>query len=136
MDTGGPGISLRDPATTKAAAAEPFELAGESFVPQLHPQLAPGKPARVCLLLYGASAEPSALVRVEARVRDRNGKATTPARFAVVGRTKPDARGLTKLLVELEGEPLPPGEYSLSVTYRDPAGKGTPAETEAAFRIL
>jgi hypothetical protein len=60
------------------------------------------------------------------------------SRFAVRGRGSDGARfeRLTKLLVELEVNALPPGDYSLAVTFRDPCGRGAPAETRAGFRIL
>jgi hypothetical protein len=59
-----------------------------------------------------------------------------PAQFSVIGRTAPDASGLTKLLVEFAPQALPPGNYSLSVTFRDPGGRGAPAVAEAPFKIL
>jgi hypothetical protein len=133
----GPGISLRDPSESKKPGSEPFELAGDAFIPQLRPQLASGKPTRLCLLLYAAGADPSGpLVRLEARVRDAQGHASAPAQFSVIGRTAPDASGLSKLLVEFAPQGLPPGNYSLLVTFRDSEGKGAPAETEAHFQIL
>jgi hypothetical protein len=132
-----PGISLRDPSESKKPGSEPFELAGDGFIPQLRPQLPSGKSTRLCLLLYAASAEPGApLIQLEARVRDAQGHASAPAQFSVIGRTAPDASGLSKLLVEFAPQPLPPGNYSLLVTFRDSGGKGPPAETEARFQIL
>jgi hypothetical protein len=133
----GLGISLRDPSENKRPGSEPFELAGDAFIPQLRPQLASGKSTRLCLLLYAASAEPGApLVRLEARIRDAQGHASAPAQFSVIGRTAPDASGLSKLLVEFAPQALPPGNYSLLVTFRDSGGKGPPAEAEAPFKIL
>jgi VWFA-related protein len=136
----GPGISLRDPSENKgggSAASEPFELAGDVFIPQLRPQLASGKPTRVCLLLYAAGAVTAVpLVRLEARIRDAQGHSSTPAQFSVIGRTAPDASGLWKLLVEFAPQALPPGNYSLLVIFRDSGGKGAAAETEAPFQIL
>jgi hypothetical protein len=134
----GPGISLKDPSPNKgAAASEPFELAGDGFIPQLRPQLASGKSTRLCLLLYAAAASPGApLVRLDARVRDAQGHASVPAQFSVIGRTAPDASGLSKLLVEFAPQALPPGNYSLLVTFQDSGGKSAPTETEAHFQIL
>jgi hypothetical protein len=140
VDSQGPGISLRDPTEKKGAvspASEPFELAGDAFVPRLRPQLLSGTPTRLCLLLYAASTDPKGpLVRLEARIRDAKGHASAPARFAVIGRTAPDASGLWKLLVEFAPQALPPGNYSLRVTFQDSAGTGPIAETEAPFQIL
>ena len=137
FSVGGPGISLKDPSESKKSGSEPFELAGDVFIPQLRPQLASGKSTRVCLLLYSAAAVPGApLVRLEARVRDSQGHASAPAQFSVIGRTAPDASGLSKLLVEFAPQVLPPGNYSLLVTFRDSGGKGVPLETEAHFQIL
>jgi VWFA-related protein len=133
----GPGISLRDPSENKKPGSEPFELAGDAFIPQLRPQLASGTSTRLCLLLYAAAAPPGApLVRLEARVRDAQGRASAPAQFSVIGRTEPDASGLSKLLVEFAPQALPPGNYSLLVIFQDSGGKGAPTETEAHFQIL
>jgi VWFA-related protein len=133
----GPGISLKDPSENNKPGSEPFELAGDGFIPQLRPQLASGKSARLCLLLYAAATEPGApLVQLEARVRDEWGHASAPAQFSVIGRTAPDASGLSKLLVEFAPRALPPGNYSLLVTFRDSGGKAAPTETEAHFQIL
>ncbi|MEP6762454.1 MAG: VWA domain-containing protein, partial [Sporichthyaceae bacterium] len=133
----GPGISLKDPAGNEKRGSEPFELAGDAFIPQLRPQLASGKSTRLCLLLYAAATAPGApLVQLEARVRDAQGHASAPAQFSVIGRTAPDASGLSKLLVEFAPQALPPGNYFLLVTFRDSGGKGVPAETEAPFKIL
>ena len=54
----------------------------------------------------------------------------------MIGRTAPDATGLSKLLVEFAPTALPPGNYSLLVIFRDSGGKGAPLETEAHFQIL
>jgi VWFA-related protein len=133
----GPGISLRDPSENRKPGSDPFELAGDAFIPQLRPQLASGRLTRLCLLLYATGADPGGpLVRLEARIRDAQGHASAPAQFSVIGRTAPDASGLSKLLVEFAPQALPPGNYSLLVTYRDSGGNGAPAETEAHFQIL
>jgi len=137
FSAGGPGISLKDPAPATKPGSEPFELAGDLFIPQLRPQLVSGKTTRLCLLLYSAAADPGApLVRLEARIRDAQGHASAPAQFSVIGRTAPDATGLSKLLVEFAPKALPPGNYSLLVIFRDSGGKGAPLETEAHFQIL
>lgn len=133
----GSGISLRDRTEKKPSVSEPFEIAGDAFVPQIRPRLAAGKPTRLCLLLYSAGKDPAdTLVRLEAWVRDVRGRSFEPAQFSVVGRTAPDARGLWKLLVDFAPQSLPPGDYSLSVTFRDSAGNSRVAQTEAPFSIL
>jgi VWFA-related protein len=132
----GPGISLRDQ-TGKGSVSEPFELAGDSFVPQVRPRLAGGKSTRLCLLVYSTGAAAAGpLVRLEARIRDEQGHSFEPAQFSVIGRTVPDSKGLWKLLVEFAPQALPSGEYSLLVTFRDSARNGAVAETEAPFTIL
>ena len=133
----GHGISLRDRERHESSVSEPFELAGDSFVPQLRPRLAAGQPTRLCLLLYSGAPDPTrSLVRLEARIRDGLGHSFEPARFSVVARTAPDARGLWKLLIDFAPQSLPPGDYSLLITFGDSAGKGAAAETEAPFTIL
>jgi VWFA-related protein len=133
------GISLRDrPSDPDPAAREPFELAGDPFIPQVRPRLAAGHPTRLCLLLYAAanSNPASPHLRLEARIRDAQGRSSRPAQFDVIGRTAPDETGLWKLLVEFAPQALPPGNYSLLVIFRDSAGGNVPAETEAPFTIL
>jgi VWFA-related protein len=133
----GPGISLRDQTGREGSVSEPFELAGDSFVPQVRPRLAAGKSTRLCLLIYSAGAAAAGpLMRLEARIRDEQGHSFEPAQFSVIGRTAPDSKGLWKLLVEFAPQALPSGDYSLLVTLRDSAGKGATAETEAPFKIL
>jgi hypothetical protein len=81
----------------------------------------------------GAAGDP---FQIDARVRDSQGRAFAPARFVVLGRSSPDSTGLMKLLVEFIPISLPPGDYSLSVTVRDPRDSNSPAQAEAPFRIL
>jgi hypothetical protein len=136
----GLGISLKDPSQNKgtgSAVSEPFELAGDMFIPQLRPQLTSGKSTRLCLLLYAAGDDPKTpVISLEARIRDAQGHAWAPALFSVIGRTNPDATGLYKLLVEFSPQALPPGNYSLRIVLRHSDGKGAPTESEAPFKIL
>ncbi len=134
---GASGVSVSEPAGKESApAAELFELAGEGFLPSLRPGLTAGRVARLCLMLYqraGAAGDP---FQIDARVRDTQGRAFAPARFAVLGRSSPDSTGLLKLLVEFTPLSLPPGDYSLSVTVRDPGDTNLAARADAPFRIL
>lgn len=133
-----PGISLRDPSPNNGGPiSEPFELAGDLFIPQLRPQLASGKSTRLCLLLYAAGASSKTpAVSLEARIRDAQGHAWAPAQFSVIGRTNPDATGLWKLVVEFSPQALPPGNYFLRIVFRESDGNGAPTESEAPFTIL
>jgi VWFA-related protein len=137
FEAGASGVSVSEPAGKESArAADLFELAGEVFLPRLRPGLTAGKAARLCLILYtraGAGGDP---FQIDARVRDAQGRAFAPARFAVLGRSSPDSTGLLKLLVEFTPLSMPPGDYSLSVTVRDSEGSHPAAQTEAPFRIL
>ena len=131
------GVSVSEPASKESAsAAELFELAGEGFLPRLRPGLAAGQAARLCLMLYPRAGAAGATFQIDARVRDAQGHAFTPGRFAVLGRSSPDATGLVKLLVEFIPQSLPPGDYSLSVTVRDPGASNPATQAEAPFRIL
>jgi VWFA-related protein len=132
-----PSVSVSEPAGKESApAAQLFEVAGEGFLPRLRPELAAGKVETLCLMLYpraGAVGDP---VRFEVRIRDALGQVFVPAQFVVLGRSSPDATGLVKVLFEFTPIPLPPGDYSLSVTVLDPTGSSPLAQTEAPFRML
>ncbi len=137
FESGGPsGVSMSEPTGKESApVAALFELAGEWFLPQLRPGLTAGRAARLCLMLYpraGAAGDP---FQIDATVRDAQGRTSAPARFVVLGHALPDSSGLIKYLVEFTSLPLPPGDYSLFVTVREPTGSSPAAQTEAPFRI-
>lgn len=137
FEPGATGVSVSQPAGKESsAAAELFELAGEAFLPRLRPGLAVGRATRLCLMLYPRTGTASDPFQIDARIRDAQGRAFIPARFVVLGRSSPDATGLLKLLVEFIPLSLPPGDYSLSVTVRDPKDSNPGAQAEAPFRIL
>jgi VWFA-related protein len=130
------GVSVSEPAGKESASADLFELAGEGFLPLLRPGLTAGRVARLCLMLYPRAGTTGDSFQIEARIRDTQGRTFAPARFAVLGRSLPDSTGLLKLLVEFTPLSLPPGDYSLSVTVRDPGDSNPAARAEAPFRIL
>jgi hypothetical protein len=134
---GASGVSVSEPAGKESApAAELFELAGEGFLPQLRPGLTVGRATHLCLMLYPRAGTADDSFQIDARVRDAQGRAFAPVKFAVLGRSAPDSTGLVKLLVEFTPLSLPPGDYSLSVTVRDPRDSNPTARAEAPFRIL
>jgi VWFA-related protein len=137
FEPGATGVSVSEPAGKEsAAAAELFEVGGEAFLPRLRPGLSVGRATRLCLMLYPRAGAASDPFQIDARVRDAQGHAFTPPRFAVLGRSALDSTGLLKLLVEFIPQSLPPGDYSLFVTVRDPKDSNPAAQAEAPFRIL
>jgi VWFA-related protein len=134
---GASGVNVSEPASKESApAAAIFQISGEGFLPRLHPELAAGKAARLCLMLYSRAAAAGDPLQIDAKVRDARGRISVPAGFAVIGRSSPDSTGLEKLLVEFTPDSLPRGDYSLSVTVRDSKDSNASARAEAPFRIL
>ncbi len=87
-------------------------------------------------MLYPRAGGGAVPFQLEAGVRGAGGHASAPERFAVLGHTEPDPTGMIKFLIEFTPPALPPGDYSLSVTVRDPTGSSPPARTEAPFRMF
>ncbi len=128
------GITLRDAPGQSEASAEPFEIAGEAFVPEVDPALIVGRPARLCLLLSSPAAEPN--LQIQAVIVGLDGRQWAPGNLVVVGRTAPDPTGLWKIVLEFEPTALPAGGYRLAITLRDPTGAAPAIVREASFRLL
>ena len=132
-----PGISVSEPAGKESpSASEIFQIGGDGFIPQLTPQLEPGKPARLCVMVYSHGRGANEAFQMEATVLGAGGRRFPPAGFVVVGRSLPDTTGLQKLLVEFTPLSLPAGEYSLSLTLRDKGQSSATRAAAAIFRIL
>jgi hypothetical protein len=130
------GVSVSEPAGKESAAAsEVFQIGGSGFVPQLAPQLEPGKPTRICVMVYSHGRKTDEAFQIEATILGKGGRRFLPSGFVVLGRSLPDTTGLQKLLVEFTPVSLPAGEYSLSLTLRD-RDQPSPTRTDTLFRIL
>ena len=129
----GGGITLRDVTGMEPASADPFEIAGEKFLPYLAPALAASQPSRVCLFLSTGGAEPE--VQIRGRILAEGGGDWAPGRLEVLGRTSPNADGVWKILLDFEPPVLPPGAYRLAITLRGSAEPAVPVVREAPFRI-
>jgi VWFA-related protein len=130
------GISVSEPAGKESAAAsEIFQIGGNGFVPQPSPELRVGKASRVCVMVYSHGRKADSAFQIEAIVHNAQGGRFTAPGFVVLGRSLPDTTGLLKLLVEFTPPSLPAGEYSLTLTLRDPGEPGA-AQSHSAFRIL
>ena len=130
------GVSVSEPAAAESApVTEIFEIGGTGFLPRLRPELRQGAPTRLCVLLYSHGRRSDGAFQIEARVQGAVGRSIPPPGFVVLGRSSPDPTGLQKLLVEFTPPPLPPGDYSLTLTLRgDGEARGTPSQSR--FRIL
>ena len=128
----GGGITLRDTGRVPASA-DPFEIAGEKFLPYLAPALTASQSSRVCILLSTGGAEPQ--LQIQGRILREGGGDWAPGRLEVLGRTSPDADGVWKILLAFEPPALPSGAYRLAITLRRPAEPAVPVVREAAFRI-
>src|SRR5262249_15611862 len=112
-------IALKDPVAAEASAGDPFQLGGESLLPQLAPTVVSGKETRVCLMLYRSGPNASAAYRVDLEILDAQGGHHRPDRVEILGRTEPDPEGLVKLLLRFSAPPLRPGEYVLRAALPD-----------------
>ena len=129
------GTSVREPRPEGPAPSDPFELAGQGFVPRLRPVLGQ-EPARLCLMFYPPPRVPGASdFDVEASVLDAAGRSSRPGVFRLLGRSAPDEAGLVKILAEFSPGSLPAGDYSLSIAMRRPGEASPAASARAQFRI-
>jgi VWFA-related protein len=129
-------LSFRDAASRYHGDPNPLEIAGEGFVPLLYPTLATADPSRICLMLFQAGSEKGlSPFQLNATVVDPLGNERGTASVTVVGRSRPTAEGLMKLLIEFRPNGLAPGSYSLRFVFRDADGGSPIAETQAPFRI-
>ena len=131
----GLGMNVRDVAASAAnETAEPFEVQGTPFVPRVDPAITPGTEARICLMVYRPGASRDAPFSIDAEIVDSLGRARGPARVALIGRSQPDRAGLQKLLLGFSSGNLPPGDYSLRITVRDPGAEDR-STSEALFTV-
>ena len=92
------------------AAAYPFQLDGEPFVPSAAPQLHASEEREFVLFLYNASAED---VMMQATVTDAEGK-TRPAQPSLARQIL--GEGVTKLVFQYDPAGLPAGAATLDLT--------------------
>jgi VWFA-related protein len=131
----GEGLYLKD---TKRSPEEPdpFTIGGSSFVPDVSPKLAPGSQPHVCLMVVRPGQTGSSpAFDVEVRIVDSQGNLIVPSDVHVVGRTPPTPDGLVKVLLDFTASNLPPGQYSLRVTFRDSGDRTLRSESEAPFQV-
>ena len=127
-------IAVKDPRAAESAAADPFQLGGTAFFPQLVPTLISGSPARICLMLYRAGGSAADRYRVDLEILDAQGGHHRPEKVEILGRTEPDKEGLVKLLLQVSAPPLESGEYILRAAL--PGGSpGAGPGGETRFRI-
>jgi hypothetical protein len=135
LETASRGLFMRDPAAG-GADPEPFQIGGEVVTPTPAPVLERDGRARICVFLYhgrpGAADSP---YQISAEVLGADGRDRSPARVTLIGRSAPDARGLTKVLLEFSAAGLPEGAYSLRVRISDSDGDRLSSQSETKFRI-
>ncbi|MGH9441078.1 MAG: VWA domain-containing protein [Thermoanaerobaculia bacterium] len=134
LDSAARGLFMRD-ASSGAGDSEPFQIGGEVVTPETAPVLTRDGHVRVCVFLYGHSAEPSSPYQISGEVVAAGGRDLSPAHMTLIGRSAPDARGLTKVLLEFSAAGLPEGAYSLRVKVSDAADAGSCSQSETKFRV-
>jgi VWFA-related protein len=109
-------VTLLSP-TRGQDAASLFSIGPDPFVPSSPAPIAAGIPLRFALMVYRT---PLADLGVASFIVSPGG-ATREAAVTLVGRTQPDAVGVTKLVFEFKPDGLPQGphELRLSVTPKD-----------------
>jgi VWFA-related protein len=131
----GHGMNVRDAALASPNAAEPFEVQGTPFVPRVDPALVAGVGSRVCLMVYRPGAAPGSTFSIDAEIVDAGGRKRAPARVALIGKSRRDSGGLEKVLLDFNAGDLPPGDYSLRITVRDPGPQDHSSSSEARFTV-
>lgn len=136
LDPSGPGLKLRDGDDGQAISGL-MTVGGEDFLPDPNPRIARDSHAQLCLLAYGVgTGDNVSPFRIEASVEAGDGAAPRPAVVSLVGRTRPDADGLVRLLIEFSAAGLPQGDYRLQVTVRDARDPARTNTSEASFHVL
>ena len=122
-------VTLLSPTRGQDAAAV-FSVGPEPFVPSSPARIAAGAPLRFALMVYRTQV---ADLGVSPVIVSPDGS-TKAAAVSLVGRTQPDAVGVTKLVFELKPDGLAQGAYELRL---DVTPKNSPTSTVTLpFTIL
>ena len=135
LDSAAKGLFMRD-SSAGNAEPEPFQIGGEVVTPATAPVMEPGGHTRVCVFLYHGHPEKSdSPFQISAEVVGADGRGSSPAAVKVIGRSAPDPRGLTKLLLDFSAAGLPQGEYSFRVTVSSPGDSRLTSQSETKFHV-
>jgi VWFA-related protein len=116
------------------AAAVPFQVNGEPFVPRATFQLQPGKAQKVVLIAFepdGPPGDPGADVQIRSSLTDRQGQ-QVPAGFLRVQKVHHDGRGRKTYVLGYTPEISKPGDYTLRLGLGE---KGSRLESYALLRL-
>ena len=111
-------ITLLNPARTQDVSSL-LTIAGEPFVPRIRTRLTPSSEQRVALMVYRTALTD---LGISPTIVARDGS-TSNANISLVGRTPPDAAGVTKVVFNFKPEGLRQGDYDLRFTVT-PKGSG------------
>jgi len=106
----------------------PFRLGGGPFVPDAI-ALQAGRASKVCVFVWGAGER----VEVTGEIA-RVGESARPLRIEGAPRVVPDDDGFERYLLTVMAPEVPPGDYSLLLTFREP-GTTRIATSETAIRV-
>jgi VWFA-related protein len=116
------------PRAGQGEVAYPFLAGTEPYVPASQPVLAPGREARLSLVVYNLGA---GAVRVRAKVLAADGKEVSGGRIKLL---EHQAGPPDRLLAAYDPPPLPPGAYRLEVTLID--GGGASRTSSTSFIVI
>ncbi len=138
LETAARGLFMRD-ASANGAEAEPFQIGGEVVTPSPSPVLSREGHARVCVFLYdghpGAASASNSPFQISAQVLDGKGQDRSAAQVKLIGRSAPDPKGLTKVLLDFSTAGLPEGDYSLRVRVSDSVDTRLSSQSETKFKV-
>ncbi len=127
---GGAAMTVREAGAETTAAAYPFRVGEQAFVPTARPALGEGEETRLFLAGYQLAAGD---LRVSGRVLSPDGAPVPGGVLTGVGRLKGEGE-LDRVLATFRPSGLAPGDYRLEVTLAEPGGAALRAA--APFRVV
>lgn len=128
---GGWVLAREDRRGDDAEPSFPFMLAGQPFLPALHPVLAAGAEVPVALLVYNLAAEQA---QVRSTVLDATGRPVAGGKLSISAWRRGDGGAPGQMQGSFTSAGLAPGEYLLRVTITDPES-GAAHTSSAPFMV-
>jgi VWFA-related protein len=128
-------IVLQAPSRSTQAAESPFQVAADAFTPRTRPRLVNGEAQSVCLLAFdgGARYDPGASFEIKPQLVDSSGTPVPVGRFQLA-RSVAGTDGFRRFVLSFTPTGVPPGDYTLRVSFRDPAS-GRLSESYQTVRV-
>jgi len=124
MDDAGRWVALEMARKRAGAAASPFQVDGEPFIPRADSEFRPGKPQQMVLIAYEPDrhVDPATDVQIRTSLTDGAGR-QMPAGFLRVNRVHHDGQGRHTYVLAYTPEVAEAGDYTLRIGLGDGASR-------------